>query len=64
MFRVENLTKKYYGLTAVDQLSYTVAAGEIVGLIGPMAPARAPASTASAGLPRPTRGAGGWAAWN
>jgi branched-chain amino acid transport system ATP-binding protein len=35
MFRVDNLTKKYYGLTAVDQLSYTVAAGEIVGLIGP-----------------------------
>jgi branched-chain amino acid transport system ATP-binding protein len=35
MFRVEGLTKRYGGLTAVDQLSYTVAAGEIVGLIGP-----------------------------
>jgi branched-chain amino acid transport system ATP-binding protein len=35
MFRVENLTKRYFGITAVDDLSYEVAEGEIVGLIGP-----------------------------
>jgi branched-chain amino acid transport system ATP-binding protein len=34
-FRVEGLTKRYAGVMAVNQLSYTVAAGEIVGLIGP-----------------------------
>ena len=33
MFEVRNLTKRYYGLTAVDDLSYHVDQGEIVGLI-------------------------------
>lgn len=32
---VQGLSKHYYGLTAVDGLSYDVAAGEVVGLIGP-----------------------------
>jgi branched-chain amino acid transport system ATP-binding protein len=35
LLRVQNLTKRYYGLTAVDDVSYVVAANEIVGLIGP-----------------------------
>ena len=35
MFRVESLTKRYGGLTAVSGLSYHVAQGEIVGFIGP-----------------------------
>jgi branched-chain amino acid transport system ATP-binding protein len=33
--RVDGLTKKYYGVTAVDDVSLDVAPGEIVGLIGP-----------------------------
>ncbi|MBV9456774.1 MAG: ATP-binding cassette domain-containing protein, partial [Bradyrhizobium sp.] len=32
---VEGLTKRYYGLTAVDAFSFAVPAGGIVGLIGP-----------------------------
>jgi ABC-2 type transport system ATP-binding protein len=35
MIRVENLTKKYAGLTAIEQLTFEVEKGEIVGFLGP-----------------------------
>ncbi len=35
MIQVSNLTKRYGGRTAVDDISFTVAPGEIVGLLGP-----------------------------
>jgi ABC-2 type transport system ATP-binding protein len=35
MIEVSNLTKRYAGRTAVDDISFTVAPGEIVGLLGP-----------------------------
>ena len=35
LLEVRGLTKRYLGLTAVDDLSYEVEAGSIVGLIGP-----------------------------
>jgi branched-chain amino acid transport system ATP-binding protein len=35
LLQVRNLTKRYFGLTAVDDVSYEVEAGAIVGLIGP-----------------------------
>ena len=35
LLEVRGLTKRYLGLTAVDDLSYEVAPGSIVGLIGP-----------------------------
>jgi ABC-2 type transport system ATP-binding protein len=35
MIEVANLTKRYAGHTAVDDISFTVARGEIVGLLGP-----------------------------
>jgi branched-chain amino acid transport system ATP-binding protein len=35
LLQIRNLTKKYLGLTAVDDVSYDVEAGAIVGLIGP-----------------------------
>ena len=35
MIEVTNLTKRYSGHTAVDDISFTVARGEIVGLLGP-----------------------------
>jgi ABC-2 type transport system ATP-binding protein len=35
MIEVSNLTKQYAGRTAVDDISFTVARGEIVGLLGP-----------------------------
>jgi ABC-2 type transport system ATP-binding protein len=35
MIEVSNLTKTYPGVTAVDDLSFTVAKGQIVGFLGP-----------------------------
>ena len=35
ILKVENLTKRYNGLTAVDHISFEVGEGEIVGLVGP-----------------------------
>src|SRR4028119_268669 len=35
MIKVENLTKKYANFTAVNNLSFEVAKGEIVGFLGP-----------------------------
>jgi ABC-2 type transport system ATP-binding protein len=35
MIQVSNLTKRYAGRTAVNNISFTVARGEIVGLLGP-----------------------------
>ena len=35
LFEVQGLTKRYLGLTAVDELSYAVEPGAIVGIIGP-----------------------------
>lgn len=35
LFVVQNLTKRFGGLTAVDQVNMTIDAGEIYGLIGP-----------------------------
>jgi ABC-2 type transport system ATP-binding protein len=35
MIEVSNLTKRYNGRTAVDNISFTVDTGEIVGLLGP-----------------------------
>jgi ABC-2 type transport system ATP-binding protein len=35
MIEVENLTKRYAGITAVDNISFKVGKGEIVGFLGP-----------------------------
>lgn len=35
MIKVENLTKRYAGVTAIDNISFEVAKGEIVGFLGP-----------------------------
>lgn len=35
LLRVENLTKRFGGLVAVDDISFKVGVGEIVGMIGP-----------------------------
>lgn len=35
MLKVENLTKKYKAFVAVNNISFTINAGEIVGLLGP-----------------------------
>ena len=33
--KCENLTKRYGGLTALDQVSFTLESGRIIGLLGP-----------------------------
>src|SRR5216110_1370062 len=35
MIKVENLTKRYAGVTAIDNISFKVGKGEIVGFLGP-----------------------------
>ena len=35
MLRLDGVTKRFGGLTAVDNVSFEVEAGQIVGLIGP-----------------------------
>src|ERR1043165_753243 len=35
MIKVENLTKKYAGVTAITDLNFEVEKGEIVGFLGP-----------------------------
>jgi branched-chain amino acid transport system ATP-binding protein len=56
MFRVEALTKRYAGVLAVNQLSYTVAAGEIVGLIGPNGSGKSTSIDCVSGFTRPDEG--------
>ncbi len=35
MIEARNLTKKFGTLAAVDNISFTIAAGEVVGFLGP-----------------------------
>ena len=42
---VRGVTKRFRGLTAVDNVSLSVAEGEIFAVIGPTAPARRRCST-------------------
>ena len=35
MIKVENLTKRYAGVTAIDNISFEVGKGEIMGFLGP-----------------------------
>ncbi len=53
---VEHFTRTYGAFTAVDDLSLTVAAGEIVGLIGPNGAGKTTTLRALAGILRPTAG--------
>lgn len=56
MFRVQGLTKRYRGLTAVHELSYEVAQGEIVGLIGPNGSGKSTSIDCISGFTRPDAG--------
>jgi ABC-2 type transport system ATP-binding protein len=53
---VEHLRRTYDGLVAVDDLSFEVGAGEIVGLIGPNGAGKTTTLRALAGILRPTAG--------
>src|SRR5882672_7673940 len=51
-----HLTKRYGALTALDDLSLTLNAGQIVGLIGPNGAGKTTAIKILVGLIRPTSG--------
>src|SRR5919198_265085 len=53
---VEHLRRTYDGFVAVDDLSFTVEAGEIVGLIGPNGAGKTTTLRSLAGILKPTSG--------
>ena len=56
MIEVDQLTKLYGNLTAVDRLSFSVAPGEILGLVGPNGAGKTTTLTCLAGILIPTTG--------
>lgn len=56
LLEVENLTKQFGGLTAVSQVSFSVADGEIVGLIGPNGAGKTTTFNLLTGFETPTDG--------
>ena len=56
MISVQELTKLYGDLVAVDHLSFAVAPGEILGLVGPNGAGKTTTLRALAGILRPTSG--------
>ena len=53
---VEDLTKRYGDVTAVEELSFTVRAGAVTGFLGPNGAGKTTALKAIVGLSRPTAG--------
>ncbi len=56
MVRVEGLTRRFGGLTAVDGLSFEVGRGELFGLVGPDGAGKTTTLRMLAGVLRPTEG--------
>jgi len=56
MISVESFTKLYGDLVAVEQLSFGVAPGEVLGLVGPNGAGKTTTLRAIAGIIAPTRG--------
>jgi len=56
MIRLENLTKRYQQVTAVDDVSLEVASGEIYGFLGPNGAGKTTTIKMLAGVMRPTSG--------
>ncbi|MGI9304658.1 MAG: ABC transporter ATP-binding protein [Gammaproteobacteria bacterium] len=56
LLEVSNLTKQFGGLVALDDVSFTVAEGEIRGLIGPNGAGKSTLFKNIAGFYKPTRG--------
>ncbi len=57
MIAVEGLTKVYGGLKAVDNLSFSVSGGEVVGLIGPNGAGKTSTLKCMVGIQAPSAGA-------
>jgi ABC-2 type transport system ATP-binding protein len=56
MLEVRNLVKQYKRFTAVDNLSFTIGDGEIVGLLGPNGAGKTTVLRCIAGILRPNQG--------
>src|SRR5436309_3323721 len=56
MLEIERLTKRYGALTAVHDLSSTVAPGEVLGLLGPNGSGKSTTIKVITGLLEPTMG--------
>ena len=56
MVQVENLTKLYGEFTAVNELSFSIQPGEVVGLVGPNGAGKTTTLRCLAGIIPPTRG--------
>jgi ABC-2 type transport system ATP-binding protein len=56
VIQVSHLTKRYGQLTAVDDFSFAVQPGEIVGLIGPNGAGKTSTLRCMVGIQRPTQG--------
>ena len=56
MIEVANLTKRYAGKTAVEDVSFTVGRGEIVALLGPNGDGKSTTMRMLAGFMAPTSG--------
>ena len=56
MIKVERLTKKYAGVTAISNLSFEVAKGEIVGFLGPNGAGKSTTLRVLIGQRQPTAG--------
>ncbi|MDE2300126.1 MAG: ATP-binding cassette domain-containing protein, partial [Burkholderiales bacterium] len=56
MLEVSNLTKRYGGLVAVKDLSFSIRPGEILGLIGPNGSGKSTAMKTIMGVEAPSAG--------
>jgi ABC-2 type transport system ATP-binding protein len=56
MLEIQRLVKQYKNFRAVDDLSFTIRPGEIVGLLGPNGAGKTTALRCIAGILRPTEG--------
>jgi ABC-2 type transport system ATP-binding protein len=56
MLEVRNLTKFYESLAAVEDLTFTLASGEVLGLVGPNGAGKTTTLRTIAGIIRPTSG--------
>ncbi|MGC8485669.1 MAG: ABC transporter ATP-binding protein [Candidatus Baltobacteraceae bacterium] len=60
LLEIHNLTKRFGAKIAVDELSFSVAAGEIAGLLGPNGAGKSTTFLALAGFLRPDAGRISW----
>ena len=56
MIEVKNITKKYGSFTAVDNISFKIEEGEIIGLLGPNGAGKSTTMTMITGFIEPTEG--------